>query len=129
MYRLLMSHQSNRSVSQINAIKADWNAEQGASQPGLPAMIPNAARSALARHRLNRYRHIHVTAGRTDAFRHLDHEGPQLLGILDPVPGAIAADDNAVRRADAGFFLDHQKINPKLGTVPRPDLPGGFPFL
>jgi len=42
---------------------------------------------------------------------HIEHERPQLLGVIDPVPRAIAADDDAMRRADAQLLLDVHEVH------------------
>jgi len=47
----------------------------------------------------------------------VEHPSPQLLGILDPVPRAIIADDEPMRRTNPQFHLDQQEVAAHLRQV------------
>src|SRR4051794_17176310 len=93
------------------------------SQPSLPAMPPHAAGSALPSHRVDRDRLRDHRPRRPNLPSHVEHPAPQLLGILDLVPRAVAADDKPMRRANSQLLLDQQEVAAHLCPVPRPERP------
>jgi hypothetical protein len=63
-------------------------------------MPPHPTRSALPRPGIDRNRLIGRRPRRPNLPGQLEHPGPQLGGILDPVPRAVAGNDEAMRRVN-----------------------------
>ena len=79
-----------------------------------------AACSALTVRRPDRDRLGDCRPRRPNLPGQIEHPRPQIVGILDPVPRAVAADDEAMRRPNPQFFLDEQEIDAELRPVARP---------
>jgi hypothetical protein len=70
-------------------------------------MLPHAARTALGGLRIDGYPLICRRPRRPNLHGDAQFPGKQLGGVLDPAAGAVAADDEAMRREHAQRFLDH----------------------
>src|SRR5262245_40405533 len=75
----------------------------------LTAIPPHSARATPARLRINRDRHRDRRPRRPNVPGQVEHPGPQLLAVLDPVPRAVAQDDEAMRRANTQLLLDQEE--------------------
>jgi hypothetical protein len=83
-------------------------------------MPPHATWSALAGNRLNRDRLSNRRPRRPNLTSQVEHPSPQRFVILDPVPRAVAADDEPMRRPNPQLFLDQQEVAAHLCPVPGP---------
>jgi len=77
-------------------------------------MPPHAARAALSGLRTDRNRLAHVRPRLPNLPGQLEHPRPQLLGILDTLPRPVAADDEAMRRANPQLFLDSIRFTARV---------------
>src|SRR5271157_6524436 len=92
-------------------------------------MATHPTDTTLRRFWIDHDRHRNLPPCRPNLTGQVQHPRPQVVGVLDPVPRAVAEHDEPMRRANPQFFLYQQEVTAHLCPVRRPDLPRGFPLL
>ena len=84
-----------------------------------PRLPPHFAQPALAGLRVDRDHRSDSRLRRPNLPGQVENPRPQLLRVVDPVPRAITADDEAMRRANPQLLLDQQEKETPALTLDR----------